>query len=106
MVQGTIGMGRTERNLWGSISPFAGPHITYADGSEEVIATDSSWRSAKGPITMSELYHGETYDARLELEGFSSGDFNSNDWHGVETIDHGFDMLKPQINEPVRAIQR
>ena len=55
---------------------------------------------------MSELYHGETYDARLELEGFSSGDFNSNDWHGVETIDHGFDMLKPQINEPVRAIQK
>lgn len=81
-------------------------HITYADGSEEVIATDSSWQSAKGPIKMSELYHGETYDARLELEGFSSGDFNSNEWHGVETIDHGFDMLKPQINEPVRAIQK
>ncbi|MEC0204933.1 glycoside hydrolase family 78 protein [Paenibacillus lautus] len=80
-------------------------HITYADGSEEVMASDSSWQSAIGPIKMSELYHGETYDARLELEGFSSGNYNSNDWHGVESIDHGFDMLKPQINEPVRAIQ-
>ncbi|WP_339293123.1 glycoside hydrolase family 78 protein [Paenibacillus sp. FSL W8-0187] len=80
-------------------------HITYADGSEEVIATDSSWQSAKGPIKMSELYHGETYDARLELEGFSSGNYNANDWYGVELIDHVYDKLKPQINEPVRAVQ-
>lgn len=80
-------------------------HITYADGSEEVMATDSSWQSAKGPITMSELYHGETYDARLELDGFSSAGYNSIDWHGVETIDQGYDKLKPQINEPVRAVQ-
>lgn len=80
-------------------------HITYADGSEEVITTDQSWQSAQGPILMSEIYHGETYDARLELEGFSTADYTPHDWQGVECLDHGYDMLKPQINEPVRAIQ-
>ena len=54
---------------------------------------------------MSEIYHGETYDARLELDGFSSAGYNSVDWHGVETIKQGYDKLKPQINEPVRAVQ-
>ncbi|GAA0830988.1 alpha-L-rhamnosidase [Bifidobacterium pullorum subsp. gallinarum] len=80
-------------------------HITYTDGSEELITTDSSWQSAKGPIVMSEIYHGETYDARLEFEDFSTPDYMSRDWHGVESLEHGYDMLKPQINEPVRAIQ-
>ena len=45
-------------------------HLTYADGHEEVIASDTSWRAAPGPILFSEIYDGEAYDARLEQPGW------------------------------------
>ena len=41
----------------------------YADGTREVIISDGEWKAATGPILMSEIYHGETYDARLEQAG-------------------------------------
>lgn len=43
--------------------------ITYDNGEKEIIATDNTWKASTGPILMSEIYHGETYDARLELTG-------------------------------------
>jgi alpha-L-rhamnosidase len=46
-------------------------HVRYADGVTEIIATDTSWRSAEGPIRFSGLYDGETYDAGMEQPGWS-----------------------------------
>ena len=40
-----------------------------------VIGSDASWKASTGPILMSEIYHGETYDARLEKPGWSSPGF-------------------------------
>ena len=45
-------------------------HVSYVDGTEDVIATDRSWHGAHGPILRSELYAGETYDATKELAGW------------------------------------
>ncbi len=39
--------------------------LTYVDGSEEVIATDESWRVTRSNITFSNLYDGEKEDANL-----------------------------------------
>ena len=41
--------------------------ITYEDGSEEVIISDNTWKTADGPITFNNLYGGEDYDATKEL---------------------------------------
>lgn len=43
--------------------------ITLADGTVRTVATDGAWRSGIGPERGSDLYDGETYDARLELGG-------------------------------------
>ena len=40
--------------------------IVYSDGSEEITGTDESWRSAISPILDSNIYDGETCDARRE----------------------------------------
>lgn len=45
--------------------------ISYADGTHEVFATDTSWEARTGPITRQSIYHGETYDARLELKDWA-----------------------------------
>lgn len=41
-------------------------HITYADGDEEVIATDASWKVKRSHITFSNIYDGEHVDDTLE----------------------------------------
>lgn len=44
-------------------------HITYTDGTTELIRTDESWDVTEdGNYQMSDLYDGETYDATVELD--------------------------------------
>ena len=45
--------------------------IVYADGTAETVGTDQTWRIAKSPITFSNVYGGEDYDARLEQSGLA-----------------------------------
>ncbi len=45
--------------------------VELADGSSQVIVTDSSWETRTGPILENDLIMGEAYDARLELPGWS-----------------------------------
>jgi hypothetical protein len=40
--------------------------VRFADGTEQTIVSDDSWKTASGPITFSCVYGGEDYDARLE----------------------------------------
>ena len=61
------------RNLYGDkLALLAQIHITYKDGRTETIGTDQAWKASTGPILMSEIYHGETYDARLEKAGWTT----------------------------------
>ncbi|MHA6485047.1 family 78 glycoside hydrolase catalytic domain [Paenibacillus sp. strain BS8-2] len=81
-------------------------HVTYDDDSMEIITSDGSWSSSPAPIKMSEIYHGETYDARLEQPGFSTSSFIQDDkWIQVDTLVRSYDILTPQINEPVRKTE-
>ena len=45
--------------------------ITLESGAHQTIVTDSSWQTAPSPITFSEIYGGESYDARLEQRGWN-----------------------------------
>jgi hypothetical protein len=40
--------------------------LSFADGSEALLVSDRSWRTRPGPITLSSVYGGEDFDARLE----------------------------------------
>src|SRR5262249_12538992 len=55
-----------QRNVYGNRGALlAQIEIVYQDGHRETIGTDEKWKCATGPILMSEIYMGETYDARL-----------------------------------------
>lgn len=41
--------------------------VVYKDGRRATFSTDGSWKWAFGPITYSDIYHGENYDARRGL---------------------------------------
>ncbi len=46
-------------------SLIAEVHLTYADGSHEVVATDESWQVGRSNVTFSNIYDGEHVDATL-----------------------------------------
>ena len=79
-------------------------HIKYEDGTEDVLVSDEQWKTSTGPVLMSEIYHGETYDARLEKKGWTSSAFDDWDWAKVNILDHTKEILTAQENEPVRRI--
>ena len=80
------------RNIWSDAKAIiAAISIEYGDGTSEVIRTDDTWQTAKGPVLFSELYDGETYDARVVL----------GDWAKVKILEHSKDILIPQEGEKV-----
>lgn len=76
--------------------------ITYSDGTRESILTDETWKSSTGAITYAEIYHGETYDARLEKTGWAMPGYDDSQWSGVRVAQHPMDVLLATWNEPVR----
>jgi hypothetical protein len=52
--------------------------LLFADGSRDVLLSDGSWRTHPGPITLSSLYGGEDFDARLEPRGWDRPGFEAN----------------------------
>jgi alpha-L-rhamnosidase len=58
-------------------------HITYEDGTKEVILSDESWKAAESPIEMNMVYYGEVYDARKEQPGWCTPGFDDSGWEPV-----------------------
>lgn len=58
-------------------------HITYEDGSEEIIISDKTWKAAESPIEMNMVYYGEVYDARKEQAGWCTPGFDDSNWEPV-----------------------
>ena len=68
----------------------------YADGTEQTFVTDENWQWAESPVRHSEIYDGETCDARVIPE----------DWQPVSLLSWSKDILIPQEGEPIRETER
>jgi alpha-L-rhamnosidase len=79
--------------------------IEYADGHHQVVVTDGTWRRTdKGPIVSTDVYDGETYDARKEMTGWDKPGYNDSSWKpAVVSTDHEEALLSWQPNEPILA---
>ncbi|MFN8371342.1 MAG: family 78 glycoside hydrolase catalytic domain [Anaerolineae bacterium] len=40
-------------------------HVTLANGQDVVVASDASWKAQPSPVIQSDIFDGETYDARI-----------------------------------------
>jgi len=100
--RGFIGFGG-QRNFYGKdLALLAQIQIQYADGTSETIVTDESWKSSTGSILTSEIYDGETIDARKEKSGWNTTSFTDTDWFGVKIKTSGLPPLIATYNEPIR----
>ena len=77
--------------------------IEYADDSKQTVVSDSSWKSAEGPIRSDELLLGETYDARREMPGWNLAGFRDTSWQPVSVLKSPPGQLAAQVMPPIRA---
>lgn len=84
-------------NIYGDrVGAFAELHVTYEDGTTDIIGTDTSWKVRTGEIRYSEIYMGETIDSV------------TTDIRSGKVVARDFDksILTAQENEPVRITER
>lgn len=94
---------RGHRNLYGDrLALLVQLQLTYTDGRIQIVTSDETWRATQGPIQMSDLYMGETYDARLEKPNWDEPEYDDGDWYGVRQIDHTKTILVAQTGPFVR----
>lgn len=84
------------RNNYGKKTAFLCQiELYYTDGSREMLCSDASWQGQDTPVLFSEIYHGETYDARQ--------DFCNP--HPVSTVPFTMACLEAQSDCRVRVME-
>jgi alpha-L-rhamnosidase len=78
--------------------------LEYSDGTHDAIVTDNSWKAAPSPIRASQIYSGETYDARFEVNGWDKSDFNDSEWKPAIIGNSPTLAVTSQIDSPVQVI--
>jgi alpha-L-rhamnosidase len=92
-----------QQNVYGKdIALLLQIDITYSDGSSEKIVTDENWKSSTGSIRSSEIYNGETIDAREEKKGWTLPAYDDSKWSGVKLVDGSMNTLIATYNELIK----
>lgn len=84
--------------LYGEQASFAAQlHVTYKDGSTEVLSTDETWEiTANSTIVSSSIYDGEVFDGNVdESEGWTK-----------PTVSQEIDTVYPRVAPPVRCTEK
>ena len=81
--------------------------IDYADGSRQLLCSDSSWKmTIDGPIQANNEFDGEVYDARKEMPGWNEPNFQDDMWMMVELMDKPAGRLSAQMNRQIKVMDR
>ncbi len=80
--------------------------MEYTDGTKERVVSDPSWKlTAGGPVRANNEYDGETYDARMELTGWSKNGFDDSGWMNAEQVKPASPEISSQMTEPIRVTE-
>jgi alpha-L-rhamnosidase len=79
--------------------------IQYSDGTRDAIVSDESWKSAASAILHSEIYSGETYDARDEIADWNSTSFDDQRWLSATIAPDSAAPVVAQLDDPVSVVQ-
>ena len=81
-------------------------HLFYASGTNQIIASDSSWTAGFGPIRQSDIQSGEVYNAQLEVPGWDRPGFSNSSWTSVVTGAQVAPLIVAAPAEPVCTHQQ
>ena len=97
---------KNDRNHYGTHPQLlARLDIELHDGRKVSVTTGRGWEMRTGPIVASDIYHGETYDARRELGDWCVPNAAKAGWRPTDLFPAYGGELVPKVNEPVRVTQ-
>jgi alpha-L-rhamnosidase len=104
--RGTLGWADNKAFYGPSLGLLCQVHLKYTNGTEEWITTDASWKAtSQGPISVNEIYDGETYDATREIKGWNEPGFDASRWEAVRTATYPNDLLVGSAGATIERIQ-
>lgn len=94
--KGTLGFDGGKDQIYGDQHRvIAEYHVTYTDGSTEIISTDASWQTTSGNITESEIYYGEDLDDTK----------TPTDWQSAVVLQQEKKLLQDRLSLPIKIME-
>ena len=92
-------------NNYGATPPalLAELRIEHADGSVQWVTTDASWQARRSMILHSEIYNGETQDARRSKPSWDAAGFSEEGWKPAIAIIPASLKIFAQDFQPIRV---
>jgi alpha-L-rhamnosidase len=103
--RGHLGWGGGRAFYGSRLAAIAELRIRFADGHEQVVATDSRWRASTGETLADDLYGGQEIDARRAQVGWDSPGFDDSGWASVEQLEADPTHLVASAVPPVRRLR-
>lgn len=103
--RGTIGFNDKQNYYGNQLALLLQLQVNYTDGTSEMVTSDKDWKANTGPILLSSIYDGETYDARLEMPGWDQPGFDDTGWNAIFVSDHPKNILIAPQGDPVKAME-
>lgn len=79
--------------------------IYCENGEYQEVVTDNSWKYAYGPLVKNSVYIGVTYDARKEIEGWNTVEYNDHEWQQAVKSDAPGGQLKKNFFPAVQKTE-
>lgn len=80
--------------------------VEYTDGSNEVIRTDDTWKlTTDGPILSNNEYDGEEYDARKEMKGWNTTNFDDKNWVNARYVQEPGGFYEAQMTPNMKIMR-
>jgi Alpha-L-rhamnosidase N-terminal domain./Bacterial alpha-L-rhamnosidase. len=78
--------------------------IELADGTRTIMVSDGSWQTFDGPVVEDSVYHGETYDARMETPGWDRPGFDASGWRPAQIVKGPSGVLSAQMMPAIKVV--
>lgn len=79
--------------------------ITTPTG-ETIVTSDDSWKWSDGPLTFSNVFAGEDYDARKEQTGWDRPGFRADSWKPVDIAPPPKGQPVPLVGPGIKAFEK
>lgn len=79
--------------------------VTFSDGSKTDFYTDDTWKESTGPIVFNNIYGGDTYDARFELNNWESLNYDDSQWGFAKVVKPELKKINAQQIPPIRRLK-
>lgn len=79
--------------------------VEYTDGTKDIIRTDNTWKlTTDGPILSNNEYDGEEYDARKEMKGCATTNFDDATWLNARYVQEPGGFYEAQMTPNMKIM--